>query len=243
MGRSIVITGAGSGLGRALARRLAGEGDTQFLMGRSREKLERAARELPDARAIACDVTEPRSVAAAFAEVAEQRQRLDVLINNAGVFEPSRIDQASDAHIRSLLDTNLAGPVYCSRAALAMMGEGSHIINIGSETVVVPVAMLGLYQSAKAGLERFSKTLDQEAAPLGIRVTLVRAGKMFEPGMELTFAPELHQQFVEENLKIGAQPSSKALSHYASVAATIAALLDLPGDVNVPEIMLEGRDA
>lgn len=243
MGKSIVITGGGSGLGRALAHRLAKDGNTLFLMGRNREKLETVARELPQARAIACNVAEPESVSAAFAQVAEQVERLDVLINNAGVFQPSLIGEASDSHIRTLLDTNLAGPIYCSRAAIASMGKGSHVISIGSETVVIPVAMLALYQSAKAGLERFSKTLDQEVAPLGIRVTLVRAGKMFEAGMESPFTPELHAKFAAENAKLGPQSSTGALSHYASVAATIAPLLDLPDDINVPEIMLVGRYA
>lgn len=241
MGRSVVITGGGSGLGRALARRLAGNGNTLFLMGRSLEKLELLAQELPDARAIACDVADPASVAAAFSEVADHAPRLDVLVNNAGLFEPAMIAEASDAHIRSILDTNLTGPVLCSRAALAMMGRGSHILNIGSETVVVPVAMLGLYQSSKAGLERFSKTLDQEAAPLGIRVTMVRAGKMYEMAMGMPYSAGLHQRFVEENLKIGLEQSKQPISHYNSVAETIVLLLDLPADVTVPEIMLAGR--
>lgn len=243
MGKSIVITGAGSGLGRALARSLAGDDNTLFLMGRSREKLERVAQDLPGARAIVCDVSDPGSIAAAFGQVAEHSPHLDVLINNAGSFEPSLIGEATDSHIKTLLDTNLAGPVYCSRTAIGMMGKGSHIINIGSETVVIPVAMLALYQSAKAGLERFSRTLNQEVVPLGIRTTLVRAGKMFEPEMEAPFAPELYQKFAEENAKIGVQQSRQGLSHYASVAATITMLLNLPEDVNVPEIMLEGRHA
>lgn len=243
MGKSIVITGAGSGLGRALARRFAGQGHKLFLMGRDAEKLASVAQELAAARAVACDVTDPRSVEAAFAQVAQGSPRLDVLINNAGLFQPSLIGDASDSHIRSILDTNLAGPIYCSRAALRMMGKGSQIINISSETVVVPVAMLALYQSSKAGLERFSRTLDQEAAPRGIRVTLARAGKMYEPGMEAPYSAELYEQFVEENRKIGGGPAGKAVSHYDSAAATIATLLDLPDDLNVPDITLEGRHA
>lgn len=243
MGKSVVITGAGSGLGRALARRLARDGNRLFLLGRNGEKLGALARELPGARAVVCDVADPGSVGAAFSQVAEDAPRLDVLINNAGLFEPAMIDEASDAHIRSILETNLAGAIYCARAAIPLMGKGSHIVGIGSETVVVPVAMLALYQASKAGLERFSQTLNQEVAPLGIRVTMVRAGKMFEPDMNMPYAPDLYQRFAEENLKLGIKPGAQALSHYDSVAAAIAPLLDLPADVNVPLIVLEGRFA
>lgn len=243
MGKAIVITGAGSGLGRALARCLARGDNSLFLMGRDAGRLERVARELPGAQAIACNVSDPQSVAAAFAEVASHAPRIDVLINNAGLFVPSLIGEATDAHIAATLDTNLAGPIYCSRSAIPLMTKGSHIINIGSETVVVRVAMLALYQTSKAGLERFTRTLDQEVAPLGIRVTLVRAGKMFEPEMEAPYAPELHQRFADENRKLGIQPAAQALSHYASVAETIAMLLRLPDDVNLSEMMLEGRFA
>lgn len=243
MGKTVVITGAGSGLGRALARALSGLGNTLFLMSRNAEKLAKVASELPDARAIACDITDSGSVAAAFAQLSDHAPRLDVLINNAGLFQPAMIAEASDRHIRDILDTNLTGPILCSRAALPMMGKGGQIICIGSETVVVPVAMLALYQTSKAGLERFAQSLDQEVGPQGIRVTLVRAGKMFEPDMEAPFAPELYQRFAEENLKIGRQPTGQALSHYDSVAATIAPLLDLPPDVNVPHISIEGRFA
>ncbi|MFA7602912.1 MAG: SDR family oxidoreductase [Novosphingobium sp.] len=241
MNRSIVITGAGSGLGRALARKLAGNGNALFLMGRNIAKLEKVAQEIGGARAVGCDVGDPASVAAAFGEVARHTQRLDVLINNAGLFEPAMIAEASDGHIRALLDTNLAGPIYCSRAAIPLMAKGSHIIAIGSETITVPVAMLALYQTGKAGLERFMQTLNQEMAPKGIRVTMVRAGKMYEPEMASPFPAELYQRFVEENARIGLQQSTQPLSRYDSVAQAIAPLLELPDEVNCPLILLEGR--
>jgi NAD(P)-dependent dehydrogenase (short-subunit alcohol dehydrogenase family) len=243
VGRSIVITGAGSGLGRALARRLAGSGNALFLMGRNAGKLEAIVRELPGACPVICDVADPGSVADAFAHVAGQAPRLDVLINNAGLFEPSMIAEASDRHIRSILDTNLTGAIHCARAAIPMMGKGSQIISIGSETVVIPIAMLALYQASKAGLDRFSQTLKEEVASQGIRVTMVRAGKMFEPEMEMPYDSGLYQRFAEENQKRGIRPSAQALSHYASVAAVLASLLELPEDVAVPHIVLEGRFA
>ena len=242
MGKVIVITGGGSGLGRALARRLASDGHTLALLGRQLPKIEAVTAELANgALAVTCDISDPSSVDAAFQHLADQFGQIDALVNNAGVFEPFMIADASATQIRTLLDTNLAGPILCSRAALPLFGRGGHIINIGSETVVIPVAMLSLYQTAKAGLERFSRTMSQELAPRGIRVTMVRAGKMYEPGMPAPFAPETARRFAEENLKIGVDTRTAAISQFSSIASVIAPLLDLPDDVNIPEITFEGR--
>jgi NAD(P)-dependent dehydrogenase (short-subunit alcohol dehydrogenase family) len=241
MEKAIIITGAGSGLGRSLARRLAGYGNTLFLIGRDVRKLEAVANELEGARAISCDVGDPASVADAFEEVARYTPRVDVLINNAGLFQPAMIAEASDAHIRDLVNVNLNGAIFCSRAAIPLMKSGSHILSIGSETVVVPVAMLAIYQASKAGLERFMQTLAQEVEPLGIRTTMVRAGKMYEEEMEVPYSPELYQRFAEENRKLGLDQSKQPISHYASVAAAIAPLLELPDHVNVRHVSLEGR--
>lgn len=243
MGKSIIITGAGSGLGRALARQLSGKGHTLFLMGRTATKLEKLANELPDSRVVVCDVSDPDSVDQAFASVAEQAGHIDVLINNAGLFQPSLIAEASNKHIASILGINLAGSIYCARAAIPLMQKGSHILSIGSETVVIPIAMLALYQSSKAGLERFSQTLAQEVAPLGIRVTMVRAGKMYEQDMQSPFEPEVAMKFAEENRKLGIVSGADPVSQYSSAAQTIAMLLDTPADINIPHITLEGRFA
>ena len=93
----IVITGANGGLGRALAQRLAGEGDKVVLLGRSLEKVQEVASAIgANAMAVACEVTSPDSVKAAFAEIAKVHPKIDVLINNAAIFQPSPIEEASD---------------------------------------------------------------------------------------------------------------------------------------------------
>lgn len=239
MSKVIVITGGGAGLGLAMARRLAADGHELFLLGRTLGKVQQAAAELGSkAHALQCDVADPDSVERAFAEIAKQTSHVDVLINNAGVFAPFFLAEATNEQIATTLNTNLAGPMYCSRAVLPLMRKGSHIISIGSETVIVTAAMLGVYQASKAGLERFCKTLDQEVAPLGIRVTLIRAGKMY--GAEMSFAMDAPtaQRFASESLKLGIDNRKAALSQFKSVAEVIPLLLSLPGDVYVPELML-----
>src|SRR6516225_7874676 len=180
--RTIVITGAGAGLGRALAQRLAADGDTIVLLARTAAKLEAVAKELGGTcYGIPCDVGDAQSVHEAFVRIAERNPVIDVLISNAAIYEPVFVKDASDVQISRAVMTNLAGPIHCARAAIPLMKRGSHIINISSETVTLPHAMFALYQSSKAGLERFSESLRTELEPEGIRVTTVRAGQMMGP--------------------------------------------------------------
>ncbi|MEJ5978265.1 SDR family oxidoreductase [Novosphingobium sp. PS1R-30] len=240
MGKVVVITGAGSGLGRAMARRLAREGHQLVLLGRSLAKVEAVAEEIGGgAFALSCDVGAVESVRSAFAAIAEREPRIDVLINNAAVYEPFMIDEGSDEQIAQALDTNLAGTIHVTRAALAQMGEGSHVINISTRTVAEPAVMLALYQTSKAGLERFTKTLREEVAERGIRVSMLRAAGMMEEGMTMNMSPEVFARFREERAK--RKIGYNAVSQFASVADMLPWLIDLPADVAVTELMLEAR--
>jgi NAD(P)-dependent dehydrogenase (short-subunit alcohol dehydrogenase family) len=155
MSRVIVITGAGAGLGRALARRFAADGDSVVLLGRTRSKVEQVASELGGrALALECDVGSADSVRSAFAAIAARHPRIDVLINNAGVYQPFLIAEATDQQIVQSVTTNLLGPIFCSRAAIALMGRGGHILNVTSESVGMRFPHLVMYQTSKAGMER-----------------------------------------------------------------------------------------
>ena len=125
MAKTIIITGAGAGLGRTLAQRFASDGETVILLGRTLSKLQALADELaPMALPVECDVAEPNSVRSAFAEIANSHPQIDVLINNAAVYEPFFIADAKDEQILAPLLTNLAGPIFCARAAIPLMGRG-----------------------------------------------------------------------------------------------------------------------
>jgi meso-butanediol dehydrogenase / (S,S)-butanediol dehydrogenase / diacetyl reductase len=242
MGKVIVITGAGSGLGRAVARRLAASGDSLVLLGRTVSKIELVARELrTPAAAVQCDVTSPDSVRMAFAAIANKHPQIDVLINNAAVYAPFFIKDATDSQISAALSTNFAGPIYCSRSAIPLMRRGAHIINVSSETVSLPYAMFSLYQSTKAGLERFTTSLHEELAPEGIRVTLLRAGQMFDEDMAWTVDPAILQRFAQENIQRGIDVRARPSSHFTSAAEIFRALIDLPPDINIPTLVSEGR--
>lgn len=242
MARCIVITGAGAGLGRSLARRLAHDGDTIVLLGRTRARLDAVVAELGGASwSLVCDVASADSVRTAFAAIAERHPTVDVLINNAGVYQPSFVKDATDAQIGTAVMTNFAGPVFCSRAVIPLMQKGGHIINISSETVGLPHAMFSLYQSSKAGLERFTEALHAELQPHGIRVTMVRAGQMMDEDSKSPVAGELARTFAAENLKRGLDLRTRPISSFSSVADVMRMLIHLPADVNVPQLFLEAR--
>lgn len=242
MAKVIVITGAGVGLGRALARRFAADGESVVLLGRTAAKVEAAAAEIGErAMAVACDVGSPDSVRAAFAAVAARHPRIDVLINNAARFEPFLIAQASDEQILDIVGTNLTGPMLCARAAIPMMGRGGHIINVSSESVGMVFPLMIVYQSTKAGLERFSEGLHHELEPSGIRVTSVRAGQMFEPGKVWNIDPAAAAAFQKATAAIGLNLREKPISQFSSVTNVFRVLLDLPPDVTVQNVRLHAR--
>lgn len=240
MSKCVVITGAATGLGRALARRFARDGHTIIIMGRTLATLEAVAAELaPSCRAVMCDQASPDSVRSAFAAISDRNPKIDVLVNNAAVYQPFFVKDATDAQIETALMTNLAGPIYCSRAVIPMMQTGGHIINISSETVGMPHAMFSLYQSSKAGLERFTEALRAELEPDRIRVTMVRAGQMMDADSRPPAHGELARRFAEENFKRGLDLRTRPISAFTSVANVLGMLLDLPADVNIPAMHIE----
>lgn len=243
MGKTIVITGAGAGLGRALAQRFANEGETVILLGRTLAKVQALTEELGSpAMAVGCDVASADSVRDAFAEIATVHPKIDVLINNAAVYEPFTVAEATDAQIDSIIATNLNGPIYCCRSAIPMMEKGGHIINVTSESVETPFAMLSLYKATKGGLEAFSRALEDELEEGGIRVTTLRAGPMFDesktsPGWD----PAVAQRFYVESVKRGVDMRARPISHTSSVTGTFRALIDLPPDVKLTHISVGAR--
>jgi NAD(P)-dependent dehydrogenase (short-subunit alcohol dehydrogenase family) len=242
VGKTIVITGAGVGLGRALARRFAQEGETVILLGRTFSKVQAVAEELgAPAFAVECDVSSADSVRSAFAAIAERHAKIDVLINNAAVYEPFMVEKATDEQILSSVLTNLAGPIFTSRAAIPMMEKGGYIINVTSESVGLNFPMLSLYQSSKAGLERFTLSLSGELEPAGIRVSTVRAGPMMEEGKGSAWDPAIGMQFYQLCVAAGIDLRARPISHVNSVTDVFRALLDLPADVRITHVSVEGR--
>ena len=243
MGKTIVITGAGVGLGRALARCFAKEGDTTILLGRTFSKVQAVAQELGEPHfAVECDVGDPDSVRAAFARIAERHPKIDVLINNAAIYEPFLVRDATDEQITSIIGTNLTGTIFCCREAIPMMEKGAQIINVSSESVREPFAMLSLYQCSKSGVERFTETLEKELEPDGIRVCVLRAAPMVDADKDMpNWDPDVAMQFFEANLKLGRNLAEQPITQVDNVTCIFRALIDLPPDFKATHVSVGAR--
>jgi 3-oxoacyl-[acyl-carrier protein] reductase len=244
LSKVIVITGGGTGLGRTLARRFAGEGERLALLGRRLDKIEAVAGELGDsAIAVQCDVASPDAVRAAFAAIAERYGRIDVLINNAAIFKPFLVAEATDQQILNAIGANLTGPILCAREAIPLMQRGGCILNVSTEVVGYPnYPYFSLYASTKAGLERFSQTLAHELEPAGIRVTIVRAGQMLDADMEWGDVDmEVLARFHKAAMAAGIDLSGSPKSQFTSVTGIFRTLIDLPPDVAAASVWLHAR--
>lgn len=241
-GKVIAITGANGGLGRALAQRFAGEGESVVLLGRSLAKVEAIAADIGgNALAVACEVTSADSVRAAFARIAEAHGRLDVLINNAAIFQPFLIEEATDEQLLGGIMANLAGPILCARSAIPLLGRGGLIINVSSESINLPFAHLLIYQSAKAGLERFSLGLHDELKDKGIRSCVVRAGQMMGPGMSTEMDPVAGRRFMEACLARGVNTAARGFTTYESATELFRNILDLPADMHIDLVSYQAQ--
>ncbi|MCP2080781.1 UNVERIFIED_ORG: NAD(P)-dependent dehydrogenase (short-subunit alcohol dehydrogenase family) [Methylorubrum zatmanii] len=147
--RVAVVTGAGSGIGRAVALGLAQAGWRLVLAGRRGEALERVAAELPGpSLCVPTDVSDPRAVEALFAAVSERFGRLDLLFNNAGIFTPAAtVDEIAVEDWLASVNVNLTGTFLCTRAAFGMMRKqdprGGRIINNGFDRGLRATADVG----------------------------------------------------------------------------------------------------
>jgi meso-butanediol dehydrogenase / (S,S)-butanediol dehydrogenase / diacetyl reductase len=240
MGKVIVITGAGDGLGRALARRFARDGEIVILLGRTLSKIQTVVDEIGEPHfAVECDVSNPASVRAAFSAIASRHPKIDVLINNAAIFVPFTLAEATDDQISTHLNINVAGPIYCSRDALPLMQGSGHIINVSSESTHTKMPMLWLYSGTKTALEFMSDMWGSELAASGVRVTIVRAGQMMdETKTGISWSPDVYTRFVQEIAKVGMNLADRPSTHYNSATDVFRAVIDCPPDLHINLITL-----
>ena len=184
-----IITGGGSGVGKASAMKLADKGFAVVLVGRTASKLEAAKQEIEAAGGMAltfpCDVGDFEAVQRMTEFTLETFGRVDVLVNNAGHSSPERtIASITPESIEMVLRSNLVGPMYCCQAVLPHMlakKEGT-IVNVSSVAARSPDPMGGpAYCAAKAGLVNFNRYLNNELRNTGVRACCVIPGEIDTP--------------------------------------------------------------
>ncbi|HYF23833.1 MAG TPA: SDR family NAD(P)-dependent oxidoreductase [Caulobacteraceae bacterium] len=177
-GRHALVTGGGSGIGAACARRLAGLGARVTLVGRDRAKLDAVAADLPEAFAAVADVTDEAAVTRAFSAAAERFGPVTILIANAGAASSAPFLKTSRADWDSTLGVNLTGAFLCARAALpAMLDAGwGRIVAVASTAGLKGYPYVAAYVAAKHGLVGLTRALALEVAAKGVTVNAVCPG-------------------------------------------------------------------
>lgn len=195
----IMVTGAGTGMGRAAAARLAAEGARLALVGRRPEPLRKIADDIAAsggaALTLACDIGDEQAVTRAVDETLARFGRLDGLFANAGVLgEIRRLAETTLEDFDAVLETNLRGTFLTIRHCLPHLGGGAVLIN-ASWTVAGVMPGVGAYAGSKAALLALMRTLAVEEGERGIRVNAINPGIIFTPmaegAIDATFAARL----------------------------------------------------
>ena len=189
--RTAIVTGSGSGIGRATARRLAEEGAAVAVNDvdaeRARETVDGIVEDGNDAFAAVADVTDLDAVEAMVADVVEERGQVDVLVNNAGWDRIEWFLEQDPAVWDRIIDVNFRGQLNCSRAVAAHMteaGVAGTIVNVASDAARVGSSGEAVYAGTKGGVVAFTKTLARELARDGITCNVVAPGPADTPLVE-----------------------------------------------------------
>ncbi|MDV4070564.1 short-chain dehydrogenase/reductase [Elizabethkingia anophelis] len=173
------ITGCSTGFGRELAKQLFEKGYNVVVTARDTTKLnDLVAGHEGNSLVLPLDVTNKEQVQTAVAKAEETFGRIDVLVNNAGFGYFSSIEEGEDEKIRAQFETNVFGLIYVTQAVLPGMrkNKSGHIVNFSSIGGLRSFPALGFYHGTKYAVEGISETLEQEAKPFGVKVTLVEPG-------------------------------------------------------------------
>src|SRR3954470_6914358 len=181
-GKTVLITGAASGIGRAIALRLADEGATLFLVDIDEKGLAETAAE-SQARGVEvitrrCNVAEPREVSAAVAEALSRWNGVDILVNNAGITYYGKTERMAADHWDKLLRINLLSHVQFTRELLPSLlaREEAHVVNVCSVLGLVGMPKVTAYCTSKFGMVGFSESLRNEFGKQGLGVTALCPG-------------------------------------------------------------------
>ncbi len=232
-----IITGASSGIGEATAEALAAEGASVVVAARREDRLEdlvgRVNGNGGEALAVACDVTDEQQAHDLIRRAKDEFGRVDVLVNNAGVMQLSKVQRGLSDEWRTMFDVNVLGLLYATDAAIEVMKEqgSGHLVNISSLASRGTRPGLGVYSGTKMAVNGISESLRQELLEDNIRVTMV------EPGAVET---ELPEHITDEEAREGLNTMLEQLEPLQAedIANAIVYVVTQPKRVSINEILI-----
>ncbi|MDP9339699.1 MAG: glucose 1-dehydrogenase [Acidobacteriota bacterium] len=189
-GKVAVVTGASKGIGASIAKYLAAEGASVVVnYSSSKEGADKVVKEITGkggkAVAVQGNVAKQKDIERLFAEAKKAYGKLDILINNAGVYEFLPLENVTDEHFHRLYDLNVLGLLLTSKEAARYFGaEGGSIVNISSVAGIISPASASVYASTKAAVDSVTRSLAKEFGPRKIRVNSINPGLVITEGVE-----------------------------------------------------------
>jgi len=232
--RVVVVTGAGSGIGRTVARELLDAGWQVALAGRRADALEQTADGHPQALVVPTDVTVPAQVEALFTAVVQAWGRVDVLFNNAGAFGPrAAVDEISVDEWNGVVAVNLTGSMLCAAAAVRAMKDqdprGGRIINNGSISAHTPRPASVAYTTTKHAITGLTKSISLDGRGFGITASQIDIGNT---------ATELTAGFTTGTLQADGSSRVEPVFDVAHAARLVRQLAELPLEVTVDSLVV-----
>jgi 3-oxoacyl-[acyl-carrier protein] reductase len=222
-----VVTGASSGIGRAIAETYAADGANVVVCSREQENVDPVAEGIREdggsALAVECDVTDRDAVDALVEATAEEFGGLDVLVNNAGASFVAGFDDISPNGWQTIVDVNLTGTYHCTHAAAEHLQDGGgSVVNIASVAGQEGAPYMSHYAAAKAAIINLTRTLSMEWAGQGVRVNCIAPGFVATPGLESQMgvsADDVNREDVDRRIGVS-QEIADAARFLASPAAS-----------------------
>jgi len=234
-GKVVVITGASSGLGECTARHLSSLGAIVVLGARRAEKLESLVAEISNnggqALAVTTDVTKKQQVEALLQIAVEKYGRVDVVLNNAGLMQQSRLDSLKTDEWDDMIDVNIKGTLYGIAAALPYMQaqKSGHIINVSSVAGHKVTPAGSVYCATKHAVRAISEGLRSEVKDWGLRTTIISPGAV---------ATELTDHITEKDIGLGMREFYKQHAVGAdSFARIVEFAIQQPSNIDINEIL------
>jgi len=232
--KNALITGGGSGIGLAIAKRFVEEGARVFLVGRRQTELEKAVTLLgAKARAVQGDLTVAEDVERVFETIKREAGRLDIVVANSGRGGSSPLEGITEEHFDTIFDLNARATVFTVQKALPLMTAGGSIILVGSVAGSVGFPGSTAYSASKAAIRSFARTWTSEVAPRGIRVNTISPGPI-ETGM-MDGAPDEMKQFFISRIPLGRLGKPEEVA-----AATLFLASDQSSFISGTELVVDG---